>query len=151
MHSGILGKARHKFLNKKKLKKNTDKNKEGIFSRISELKTFFSEKNNKKALKKIWRLTKKLQKKIKPKKYAIYIKIGMYNPATTGQILGGLSFLYVIFGHNIIIEGDFDKARYEGNVKAVGKIRIGTIIVIGIQLLLDKNIRKIVKEKLVRN
>ncbi|MFW6015454.1 MAG: DUF2953 domain-containing protein [bacterium] len=138
-----------KIKKKKKQKKKQKKPKKSSEwkSKYRDIKKFMFDEDNKKAIKKIYKSIKILVKKIFPKKIRLYLKVGTGDPASTGYLLGMLSFLYALKGKNINIEGNFDEAEIKSDFLVQGKLYIITFVLTFIKLFLDKNIRRIVLSK----
>ena len=74
------------------------------------------------------------------------VYFGFEDPALTGQVLGILSVVNVLLGGHLEAEADFEKAVLQGSLLIKGHIRSVHIIKSGVSLILDKNIRKTIKE-----
>lgn len=83
----------------------------------------------------------RLWKHIKPKKYKLDMNFGTGDPASTGQLLGVISFTYPIFKNNLNIMPDFEKQILEGNLFLKGRIQVYMLAWIAISLYRDKNIK----------
>lgn len=86
---------------------------------------------------------------ILPQKGTVDLQIGFKNPATTGQLLGILGMLYPRFNGKLSVTPYFDKSILEGEVAFQGRIRLMTLVIVGVKTILDKNIRTFIKK--VRN
>ena len=130
--------------NKQKEKKKKTSKLKLLKQKIIEIKIFITDESNQNAFKLLWKETKYIFKHIKPKRFEVKARIGTGDPAETGKLLGGLSLLYMIKKSKIIIEPDFDNKVYEGEIKLYGKVRLIIFVKSFINILLDKNIRKII-------
>lgn len=74
------------------------------------------------------------------------VYFGFEDPALTGQVLGILSVVNVLLGGHLEAEADFEKAVLQGSLRIKGHIRSVHILKTGVSLILDKNIRKTIKE-----
>ncbi|TCK97850.1 DUF2953 family protein [Natranaerovirga hydrolytica] len=108
---------------------------------------FCTNEENKKSFKKVIKAFKKVLKKILPKQFRLYLKIGTGDPASTGYLLGILSLLYTFKNQDLLLEGDFDEKVIQGNVSIKGRIYIATFVIAIIKLALDKNLRKLALSK----
>lgn len=97
-----------------------------------------------------FRLLKKqifaLLKHILPRKIQGLIRFGFDDPYTTGQVLTYVSPFYGLYARKLQLIPMFEEQVLEGEGKLKGRIRIGTVLVIGIRVLLDKNFRSILKK-----
>lgn len=100
--------------------------------------------------KKTWRLLvrqfKRLIRHLLPTRAVGKIRFGFDDPYTTGQVLQYLSPFYGKWSKRFLIIPVFDTAVLEGEVDLKGRIRLGTILGIGIRVLLDKNVRRLIKK-----
>lgn len=90
---------------------------------------------------------KKLLYHIRPRKHGIYLKLGMKDPALTGQIMGTYSVLNSVFGMNFILEPVFDYEVLETRGYVKGHIRVISLLIIAIRLYRNKVIRKLIRRK----
>ena len=130
---------------KKKTKK--EKKVKDYYNKFNLVKTYLTDSQNKKVIKKILKVLKRMLYKLIPKKIKLILKFGTGDPFITGQLLGLGSCLYLINGADVNLEGDFDNKILEGELFVKGKIRIILFVGTVIRLILDKNIlRLIIKE-----
>lgn len=90
-------------------------------------------------IRRLWRV-------IKPYEGEGYIHFGLKDPATTGEIVGILAMALPLYDAFLTVRPDFEEACFDGIVKAKGKIRIGSILVIGLSVIFNKNLIKVVKK-----
>lgn len=83
---------------------------------------------------------KSLLNAIKPKHIEGNIHFGMDDPATTGEILGGLSLILPLYDSYITINPDFEKKVIEGILKGNGTIYLWSIVKIAIKVIFNKNL-----------
>lgn len=89
----------------------------------------------------VWRQVKKLMIHLRPRKAKANITFGFDDPYTTGQVLSAASIGYVWYGEQIQITPVFDEAIIEGEGSFQGRVRIGTILFLGLRIFLNKNFR----------
>lgn len=87
-----------------------------------------------------------LFKKIRSSKIDGNVVFGMGDPASTGQILGAVGAVYGFLPEKLYITPDFEEKKLEGNLHVRGKVRLIHVLVIAVKLILDKNIRYVVKK-----
>lgn len=102
------------------------------------------------AVKNVLRQVWYLLKKIKPSKIEGDVIFGTGDPASTGQIIGGIAAVYRFMPEELHITPDFEEKRYEGNLHVKGKLRLIHIVIIAVKLIADKNFRYVVKKILAR-
>lgn len=114
---------------------------------MEKIKKLFRQENQKAAaltLAQLWYLLKK----IKPSKIEGDVVFGTGDPATTGQILGAIAALYGFVPEKLHITPDFQEERYEGRIRAKGKLRLVHLLIVAVRLFSDKNFRAFVKQLL---
>ncbi len=114
---------------------------DNFYKKIVRFKDFVSDPVNQKSFKLIVRQVKAIIKHILPTKLKGDIAFGFDDPATTGNVLCACSIIYAMYGDNLVFTPVFDDTVTEGDLAMSGRIRIGTLIVLSVRLLLDKNIR----------
>lgn len=126
-----------------------------LLDKKNKIVAFFQDETNKVGIKTTLAKVIALLRHCGPQKLKGYIKFGMEDPATTGQLLGVASIIYAKFQGAIIFEPDFENSVFEAEVMARGRIRIISLLIIGLRLILDKNFKellknvKLIKEELV--
>ncbi len=88
----------------------------------------------------------KLLQIIKPYDLEGNIHFGMDDPATTGEILGGLALILPLYQNYLTICPDFEKACLDGALKGKGRIFLGAVVILGIKILFNKNLIKVTKK-----
>lgn len=83
---------------------------------------------------------------LKPKKLRAEVLFGMDDPALTGEILGAFSIFYPYLGENVFIQPDFERTVFMGKASFKGRLRMGTLLLIGVRLYFDQNIRGLIKK-----
>lgn len=129
---------------KRKIASLTEK-KEEITRKIENVKNFWQDADNKSAIKRIWKSIKQLLRHVRPRKIKGYIHYGTGDPCSTGQILGGLSVLYPLYGKHIRVTPDFLEEVIEGELYLAGRIRVITLLAISVRLLLNKEFKQLRK------
>jgi len=94
----------------------------------------------------VWDKLKRLLKHILPRKIKGYVAYGADNPATTGQVLGILSVVYARTGQVLEIRPNFMEKQLETDVLIKGRIQLFTLLLIGIKVALNKELRQVIKE-----
>ncbi|MFR6589418.1 MAG: hypothetical protein ACLURV_03640 [Gallintestinimicrobium sp.] len=63
----------------------------------------------------------------------------------TGQIMAIQGMLYPWHKGNIRLEPDFEEKYIEGELHLKGRIRLGTLGICGLRILLNKNVRRLIR------
>ncbi len=113
--------------------------------KIGLVKDFISNEENKEAFGITYGSLKKLLKHVIPRKLRSKVVFGTGDPCSTGQALGVISTLYGLYGEHVQITPDFENKVFEGSHYARGRIRIGTLLIIVIKLLLDKKMKRFMR------
>ncbi|MBE6008731.1 MAG: hypothetical protein E7235_05985 [Lachnospiraceae bacterium] len=100
--------------------------------------------DKKKAVTSVLSLLKGMIKHILPKDLRIYAVIGTDDPSVTGYILAASGIARGFTGKDILVQGDFENKRAEGEVFVKGRIRLGALLYMIIRLLLTRPIRKFI-------
>lgn len=122
---------------------------EGFLHRLKNLKKkanqykkFLESRTTKQA----WQVTKtyliKLLKHIKPKKINGSVIYGTGDPASTGEQLGYISFLFPIFGDNVDITPDFSRKIFEGDIFIKGRVRVYNILYYACKIYFNKYVKR---------
>lgn len=145
---------------------NGNKNKKSIFKRLEEIYNSTREKINhylellRKVLKEVndkhnqgalVHVLKMIGIPVKyffSKKLKIYIKLGMDDPATTGEILGVAYATAAMFGLNLVVEPDFENKVFELDAGFKGKVFIISILIWALKIYKNKDV-KIVIDKFI--
>lgn len=116
-----------------------------ILKKISTVKVFISQAENKEGFTTVFGAGIEILKKIGPAKIKGKLYFGTGDPCSTGQILAALGALYGMnifnIGDSIIIEPDFEKAVLEGELFIKGRFRLVSLLIIGIKMLRDKKFK----------
>ena len=126
--------------------KNLSKRKEHLQSTVEKYHSFWNRTCTQAAKDHILKEVKYLLRHILPKKLEGILTFGFEDPATTGQVLGILCVLAVFTGNHLEVSGNFEGKMLEGDVSIKGHVRLCHIAKSAISLLIDKNIRKTIKE-----
>ncbi|WMJ87910.1 DUF2953 domain-containing protein [Anaerocolumna sp. MB42-C2] len=116
-----------------------------ISEKWDRIKAFLKDDSNKKALSRSFLTIKKVLKHIRPTKIKMELEFGTGDPCSTGQILGVMAAFYSFYGQSVSVIPNFEDEILEGSIFCIGRIRLLTLLIICIQLLLDKNFRKLLK------
>lgn len=99
---------------------------------------------NREALLKILRKLRSLLRHWRIRRLRGEIIFGMEDPYLLGKLLELLSFFYPLYGRELSLEPHFGEKRLEGWIHGRGHIRLIHLILLGIPLLMDRRIRRLV-------
>lgn len=89
---------------------------------------------------------KKLFAHILPGKLKGSVQFGTGDPESTGKALAALGILYAAYGKGITITPDFNEKKLAAELAFCGRIRLGTLLVILLRLVRDKQARDFYKD-----
>lgn len=129
---------------KEKEGKNESSN-EGLITKIKKYIEIIKSETFKKAFSKNKAKIVKILKRILPRKLKIEGSVGFDDPSVTGSVLAITGMLYPLIGKYIRITGNFENEEIliKGNMK--GRITIFSLIFTGLQIYLNKDIKKVIK------
>ncbi len=81
-----------------------------------------------------------------PKKYRGRFRFGFEDPYKTGQILTCAAPFYGIYGGKLELIPVFEEEVLEGELEVSGRVCLGYLVLVGIQILLDRNFRILLKK-----
>lgn len=108
---------------------------------------FINKEANRHTFRLIKRQILRLFRHILPGKLSGTVRFGFDDPYITGQILAWISPFYGIYAKNLKLIPVFDKKIFDGDLKMKGRIRIGTVLAIGIRVLFDQNFRDLISQR----
>lgn len=112
--------------------------------------TYISDEENKKTFRLVLKQGKKVILHILPRKIRGNITFGFDDPYRTGQVLTGAAFFYPLCHRQLSLQPVFDRKILEGDIAFKGRIRMGTLLIAGLKVLMNKNFRTQLKRFLNR-
>lgn len=110
-----------------------------------EIEAWVSDEKNQKTVKLFFRQIKKLIRHIFPRRGKGNVTFGFEDPYLTGQVLTYGSVIYPFCHKHLNLYPVFDQAVFTADGNFRGRIRVGTVLLIGIRMLLDRNFRILLK------
>ncbi|GLC82934.1 DUF2953 domain-containing protein [Lacrimispora brassicae] len=111
-----------------------------------EIHAWISNKENQNTVKLLFRQGKKLLRHILPRKGKGNITFGFDDPYLTGQVLTYASVVYPLCYKHLNLYPVFDRTVFTAEGRFRGRIRMGTVLLIGSRMLLDRNFRHLLKK-----
>lgn len=81
-----------------------------------------------------------------PKKIKGNVRFGFEDPYLTGKSLAVLSVLYPFWANTLTVTPEFDTQIFEGEIYLKGKVRVASFVRTSIVLLMDKCVRRTIKD-----
>lgn len=126
---------------------------EGIIARLrllwkkkEALSAFLAEETHITALGSTMGVVKKLLGHILPGRLKGHVEFGTGDPESTGKALAALGILYAAYGKGITIVPDFNEKRLAAQLSFRGRIRAGTVLLMLLRLVRDKQVRGLYKD-----
>ena len=94
----------------------------------------------------VWDCIKRLWKHSRPKKMKGRVHFGLSDPADTGELLGGLSILYAVYGDDLEIVPDFQQEILEGHLQIQGRIQVVVLLLMAKRIFLSREWRRFKKQ-----
>lgn len=92
----------------------------------------------------------RLFRHVLPRKLEGRIRFGFDDPSVTGKITGVAAIFYPAYAQHFSLEPDFQEVCFEADCKGRGRIQLGFFLYIIVRILLDSNVRRIIKMFLSR-
>lgn len=116
-----------------------------IYDKYNLIKMFFQNETNKLGLKYGFERIKGLLKHMGPRKVKAYIEFGTGDPCSTGQLLGVAAAFMGIYKDSVQVIPDFENEVLKGNFYCKGRIRGIILLIIGIKVIRNRDIRALIK------
>lgn len=92
----------------------------------------------------------RLFRHILPRKLEGRIRFGFDDPSVTGKVTGLAAMFYPAYAQHFSLEPDFQEVCFEADCRGKGRIQLGFFLYIIVRILLDSNVRRIIKMFLSR-
>jgi len=113
--------------------------------KVSELlqkaEDFLDDEKNQYTIHLINRQLLKVGKHLLPTHFLVDGRLGLDNPAATGELIGKIYRFYPLYGDHIRLEGVYDHPETNIYTEIKGRIRLGIFVEVAVRLLLNKNFR----------
>lgn len=86
-------------------------------------------------------------KHVLPRTVEIRVRVGLEDPAATGAVLGAVYMFYPLYGDHIRVAGEFEETVLEGRALLRGRIRILTLLIIGLRIYRNPAVRERIKNR----
>lgn len=117
-----------------------------IMQKITDIRSFLQKESTGRAFRDGKRYLLRLWKRIRPRKLHGVLHFGLEDPASTGQLLGVFGLLLPLYRERFVIAPDFEQKIFEGEVYAKGHMQLGFFILLGLQVLLNRNLMTAIQE-----
>lgn len=97
------------------------------------------------ALKKVWKVTKRIVKSIRPRRIKADIHFGTADPASTMKVYGYYCMIYPFYGKKIHFTPYMDEKVFNIDGKVSGRVQLFPMMLAGWSLFADKHVRRMVR------
>lgn len=112
-----------------------------LYDKAEVMKRFLCDEIHKAAFFKAIKEVKQFLFRIKPRRLAGEVCYGFEDPSVTGNVFGVISMAQSFFLGQLSIQPDFERKRLEGDVIIAGNFCAIFVVILGLKLIADKNIR----------
>ncbi len=126
----------------------------GIKDRLSRLRSqveqaldFLQDEENQKLFAFLREQLAAVLKHILPRTVDIQVRVGLEDPAATGAVLGVVYMFYPLYEDHIRVIGEFEETVLEGKALLRGRIRILTLLIIGLRIYRNPAVRERIKNR----
>ena len=88
----------------------------------------------------------RILKHIRPKKISGYVRFGMEDPASTGQLLGAAGILIPLIPEKLKLIPDFENPCLEADVTVRGRILLFVLLKNGLAVYRNRSVQKVIKK-----
>ena len=119
-----------------------------LSGQAGKIKAALTDEHNRNSVSAIWKELKYLLKHSRFRKIDTELNFALWEPSATGQALGILAMFPAIYQYDIGIYPDFeaDKTYVKGTFLVKGHIRLVHVLISGIRLLKERDIRNFIKK-----
>ena len=119
-----------------------------ICEKASSLRETVEDEENQKAVRLLLSRVKYLLHHLRFRKFEGQLAFGFEDPVTVGRMLAVLSLFYPLYGECFTITPVFDHTLFEGEIALKGHVRLIHILIVGIQLMMNKKICGLVLDRI---
>lgn len=107
---------------------------------------FLQDEKNQKTLKLLKRQIFAILKHLLPRRGKGRIRFGFDDPYTTGQVLMYAAPFYGLYAGKLELIPVFEEPALDGELYLKGRVRIGTVLVLAVRMMLDRNFRYLLEK-----
>ena len=113
-----------------------------LFRRAVKEKAYLQRPENVKSLRHLFAEVKRVLRAVLPKKGSGWVRFGGTDPYQTGQVMQLAALFYPLYGKRIEVIPEFEEPALETKLQVSGRIYLWQLLLAGLRLMLDKNLRK---------
>lgn len=116
-----------------------------LWHKKEKLAAFLKDEKNQKTFHLVKKQLFALIRHVRPRTLKGRLTFGLEDPYLMGRILTGAALFYPLYHESLNLTPVFEQKILEGELSLKGRIRLGTLLVIGLRLLIHKNFRVLLK------
>lgn len=117
----------------------------GAMEKLKGLRSSYEEYHMGPVISRLWQAVRKLLSHILPRKLKGWMRFGFDDPAVTGYVTAFAASFYTLYGKRFRLQPDFQEKCFEADCLGKGLVRPVFLLYLIVWLLLDKNIRDLIK------
>ena len=118
----------------------------GLYDKIRRIDYILHDERDQAAMRELLLRVKKVLWHIRPRKLDANLKLGMDDPASTGEITGIIYSFYPVYTKHLHLEPDFDNKILEGDLKLKGHVQLIFILIAAVRIFFDRDIRRLYRQ-----
>lgn len=115
----------------------------GMKRKLCRYYEFLTQEENRTSFGYLWGIIKKLGRHCSPRRVKGYVRFGMEDPCTTGEILAVAAVFYGRYGKNLKLFPDFEQKCLSAEVSLRGHIQLGVIGFHALRMLFSREFRSL--------
>lgn len=115
----------------------------GMKRKLCRYYEFLTQEENRTSFGYLWGIIKKLGRHCSPRRVKGYVRFGMEDPCTTGEILAVAAVFYGRYGKNLKLFPDFEQKCLDAELSLRGHIQIGVIGFHALRMLFSREFRSL--------
>lgn len=117
-----------------------------LYVKIKRIVYMLNDERDKEAVRELLLRVKKLLWHIRPRKLDIRLRLGLDDPALTGEITGIICSFYPVYTSHLHLEPDFDKKVIDGDAHLKGHIQLIFVLIAAIRIYFDRDVRRLYRQ-----
>ena len=117
-----------------------------LYVKIKRIFYMLGDERDKDAVMELLLRLKQLLWHIRPRKLDIRLKLGLGDPASTGEALGMICAFYPLYTTHLDLEPDFDNKVIESDLDLKGHIQLIFVLIAAVRVYFNKDIRRLYRQ-----
>ena len=117
-----------------------------LYVKIKRIIYMLNDERDQKAVRELLLRVKKLLWHIRPRKLKMNLRLGMDDPATTGEITGIIYSFYPVYTRHLDFRPDFDEKVIEADAYMKGYVQLIFVLIAVARVYFDKDIRRLYRQ-----